>query len=192
MQRVEHMSLWEKLYFPEITRGLFVTGYRFWRNLAIHTLHLYGLAKNKSAAVTIQYPEERIAYPDTFRGRHRALHRLLSLLHRLPGRVHLHRGGRVSRQSGGKIPRALRDRYAALHLLRLLRRGLSVRRDTHGHRPPSRQPGLFAPGLRRGQKSPDGALAKAGREGQGRALRRGGGTLPARLASLIDLAGVIC
>src|ERR1044072_4222368 len=71
MQRVEHMSLWEKLYFPEITRGLFVTGYRFWRNLAIHTLHLFGLAKNKSAAVTIQYPEERIAYPDTFRGRHR-------------------------------------------------------------------------------------------------------------------------
>jgi NADH-quinone oxidoreductase subunit I len=71
MQRVEHMSLWEKLYFPEIIRGLFVTGYRFWRNLAVHTLHLFGLAKNKSAAITVQYPEERIAYPDTFRGRHR-------------------------------------------------------------------------------------------------------------------------
>src|ERR1044071_1093194 len=71
MQRVEYRGLGERLSFPEITRGLFVTGYRFWRNLAIHTLHLFGLAKNKSAAVTVQYPEERIAYPDTFRGRHR-------------------------------------------------------------------------------------------------------------------------
>ena len=71
MQRVEHMGLWERLYFPEIIRGLFVTGYHFSRNLAIHTLHLFGLAKNKSAAITVQYPEQRIPYPETFRGRHR-------------------------------------------------------------------------------------------------------------------------
>ena len=71
MQRIEHLSLWERLYFPEVIRGLFVTGYHFWRNLAIHTLHLFGLAKNKSAAITVQYPEQRIPYPDTFRGRHR-------------------------------------------------------------------------------------------------------------------------
>jgi NADH-quinone oxidoreductase subunit I len=65
------MGLWERLYFPEVIRGLTVTGSRFWRNLAIHTLHLFGLAKHVRAAITVQYPEERIPYPETFRGRHR-------------------------------------------------------------------------------------------------------------------------
>ena len=65
------MGLWERLYFPEIIRGLMVTGYRFWRNLAIHTLHLFGLAKDQEAAITVQYPDERIPYPETFRGCHR-------------------------------------------------------------------------------------------------------------------------
>ena len=36
MKRIEQMSVWERLYFPEITRGLMLTGYRFWRNLTIH------------------------------------------------------------------------------------------------------------------------------------------------------------
>ncbi|HEX9445426.1 MAG TPA: hypothetical protein VGA73_14995, partial [Candidatus Binatia bacterium] len=27
MQRIEHMGLWERLYFPEVFRGLMVTGY---------------------------------------------------------------------------------------------------------------------------------------------------------------------
>lgn len=71
MQRIEQMSLWEKLYFPEVIRGMMVTSHHFARNLAIHTLHLFGLAKNRQAAITVQYPEERFPYPDTFRGRHR-------------------------------------------------------------------------------------------------------------------------
>ena len=71
MKRIEEMSLWERLYVPEITRGLCVTGYRFWRNLTIHILQLFGCAKGASAAITVQYPEERWQYPDTFRGRHR-------------------------------------------------------------------------------------------------------------------------
>ncbi len=29
MKRIEEMSLWERLYFPEVIRGLTVTGYRF-------------------------------------------------------------------------------------------------------------------------------------------------------------------
>ena len=29
MKRIEQMSLWERLYFPEVFRGLMVTGYRF-------------------------------------------------------------------------------------------------------------------------------------------------------------------
>ena len=71
MKRIETMSLWERVYVPEIVRGLSVTGYHFWRNLAIHILHLFGLAKTLQADVTVQYPEERALYPDTFRGRHR-------------------------------------------------------------------------------------------------------------------------
>ncbi len=71
MKRVEKMSFWERLYFPEVFRGLMVTGYHFWRNLTIHTLHLFGLAKHLEAAITVQYPDERIPYPETFRGRHR-------------------------------------------------------------------------------------------------------------------------
>jgi NADH-quinone oxidoreductase subunit I len=65
------MSFLERLYLPEILKGLAVTGFRFWRNLGLHILHGFGLAKDKPAAVTIQYPEERKVYPDTFRGRHR-------------------------------------------------------------------------------------------------------------------------
>ena len=71
MKRIEHMSLWERAYFPEIVRGLSVTGYRFWRNLGIHILQLFGLAKSFQASVTVQYPEQRAPYPDTFRARHR-------------------------------------------------------------------------------------------------------------------------
>jgi len=71
MKRIEHMSLWERAYLPEILRGLSVTGFHFWHNLSIHILHAFGLAKTFQAAVTVQYPEQRAAYPETFRGRHR-------------------------------------------------------------------------------------------------------------------------
>lgn len=71
MKRIEEMSLWERLYFPEVIRGLTVTGARFWRNLAIHILHSIGLAASLKAAATVQYPDERAPYPETFRGRHR-------------------------------------------------------------------------------------------------------------------------
>ena len=71
MKRTEEMNLWERLYFPEVFRGLMVTGYRFWRNLAVHILHLFGLAPHLQAAITVQYPDERTPYPETYRGRHR-------------------------------------------------------------------------------------------------------------------------
>ena len=71
MKRIEEMSLWERLYFPEVIRALTVTGYRFWRNLLVHALHQVGLRKDLQAAITIQYPDQRAPYPDTFRGRHR-------------------------------------------------------------------------------------------------------------------------
>jgi NADH-quinone oxidoreductase subunit I len=71
MQRIEEMGLWERMYLPEVLRGLILTGSRFWRNLFIHTLHLFGLAKHVEAAITVQYPDERLPYSETYRGRHR-------------------------------------------------------------------------------------------------------------------------
>lgn len=65
------LSLAERLYLPEVIRGVAVTTRHFVRNLALHTLHLVGLARGRRAAVTTQYPEERKVYPETYRGAHR-------------------------------------------------------------------------------------------------------------------------
>jgi NADH-quinone oxidoreductase subunit I len=61
----------ERLYLPEIVRGIAVTTGHFVRNLTLHTLHVFGLAKDRRAAVTVQYPEERKVYPPGYRGAHR-------------------------------------------------------------------------------------------------------------------------
>jgi NADH-quinone oxidoreductase subunit I len=71
MQRRHDLTFAERLYLPEIIRGLMVTSYRFWRNLSLHALHAVGLARNRRAAVTVQYPDEHKRYPDAFRGSHR-------------------------------------------------------------------------------------------------------------------------
>jgi len=65
------LSFAERLYLPEVMRGVAVTTRHFVRNLTLHTLHLFGLAKNQRAAVTTQYPEERKVYAEGFRGSHR-------------------------------------------------------------------------------------------------------------------------
>jgi cell division protease FtsH len=58
MKRIEKMFLWERVYVPEILSSLSVIGYHFWRNLRIHVLHSFGLAKSLQADVTVQHPEE--------------------------------------------------------------------------------------------------------------------------------------
>jgi NADH-quinone oxidoreductase subunit I len=65
------LTLAERLYLPEVLRGVGVTTRHFFRNLALHTLHLFGLATDRRAAVTTQYPEERKVYPTAYRGAHR-------------------------------------------------------------------------------------------------------------------------
>jgi NADH-quinone oxidoreductase subunit I len=71
MKRREALNFWESIYLPEIARGLTVTFYRFGRNLSLHLLHAFGVARNRRAAVTVQYPDEHKRYPDNFRGAHR-------------------------------------------------------------------------------------------------------------------------
>lgn len=71
MKRRTEMTLAERLYLPEILKGLVVTNYHFVRNLFLHTMHLFGLAKSRRAANTVQYPEERKRYAEGYRGSHR-------------------------------------------------------------------------------------------------------------------------
>lgn len=72
VQKVE-MGLWEKVYYPEAVRGLWITAWHFARNMAVHTAHLFGIAKNHRGAVTFQYPEERRPIHRRWRGRHRLM-----------------------------------------------------------------------------------------------------------------------
>jgi NADH-quinone oxidoreductase subunit I len=65
------LTLAERLYLPEVLRGVGVTTRHFVRNLTLHVLHLFGVAKSRRAAVTTQYPEERKVYADGYRGAHR-------------------------------------------------------------------------------------------------------------------------
>ncbi len=54
------LTLAEKLYIPEVVRGLVVTTRQMLKN-----------AFGKKDVATIQYPEVKKVYPDRFRGRHR-------------------------------------------------------------------------------------------------------------------------
>jgi len=68
----------ERLFFPEILRGLAIASRHFFKNL------LFGrdsnpdvLARDRSLneVVTVQYPEERVEYPPGYRGLHRLVPR---------------------------------------------------------------------------------------------------------------------
>ena len=65
------LSLVERFYLPEVIRGVGVTTGHFVRNMALHTLHLFGLARSRAAMVTVQYPEQRKTYSEGYRGSHR-------------------------------------------------------------------------------------------------------------------------
>jgi NADH-quinone oxidoreductase subunit I len=71
MEQARDLTLLERWYVRELLRGLVVTSYRFWRNLWLHALHVVGLAKDRKAAITVQYPEQHKRYPDNYRGSHR-------------------------------------------------------------------------------------------------------------------------
>lgn len=71
MKRREELNFLEKIYVVEIIKGVIFTFGTLIKNLTLHILHLFGIAKSVKASVSIQYPEERRAYPERYRGRHR-------------------------------------------------------------------------------------------------------------------------
>lgn len=71
MRRPEDLNFSERIFVPEVIRGLFVTGGRFWRNLFLHIGHQMGVARDTSASATLQYPEQHMNYGAAYRGSHR-------------------------------------------------------------------------------------------------------------------------
>jgi len=62
VKRQEQLGFSERLYLPAIVKGLRITGRHFFRNL-----RGFVTGKNRTDFV-VQYPEERVDYPDAFRG----------------------------------------------------------------------------------------------------------------------------
>lgn len=71
MARKRELTFLEMLYVPEIIRGLALTSRHFFGNLFLHTMHRFGLMKDKRAAATYQYPEEKRPLAPRLRTRHR-------------------------------------------------------------------------------------------------------------------------
>lgn len=57
-------SLSQRVYLPELVKGLGVTIRHFFANVFA-----------RKYTVTIEYPEQKVAYPERFRGLHRLMHR---------------------------------------------------------------------------------------------------------------------
>jgi NADH-quinone oxidoreductase subunit I len=65
------LTWWESTYLPTVVSGIYLTSKHFFRNLALHILHAFGLFKDKSAAITYQYPEQPRPLAPRLRTRHR-------------------------------------------------------------------------------------------------------------------------
>ena len=61
VERRARLTWVERLYLPMILKGLFVTSRHFFHNLA-------GWLTGRRTAFVVQYPEERVDFPDAFRG----------------------------------------------------------------------------------------------------------------------------
>ena len=65
------LTFYEKLYLPEIAKGLVITGRHFFSNLLVHTLNKVGLPVSEEPMVTISYPEVKRDIVWRARTRHR-------------------------------------------------------------------------------------------------------------------------
>ncbi len=61
VKRRAKLGWFQHTYLPAIAKGLATTSRRFFRNL-------WGFASGRPKAFVVQYPEERIDFPDAFRG----------------------------------------------------------------------------------------------------------------------------
>lgn len=61
VRRRANLSLLERTYVPMIVKGMIVTSKHFFRNLK-------GYITKKPTTFVVQYPEQRVDYPDAFRG----------------------------------------------------------------------------------------------------------------------------
>jgi len=61
VKRREKLTWVERLYLPMIAKGLWVTSAHFFRNLR-------GFVTGRRRDFVVQWPEERVDYPDAFRG----------------------------------------------------------------------------------------------------------------------------
>ena len=64
------LTFWERIYLPEVFRGLRLTARHFWVNLWRHTLRALGI-KTLAGAVTFQYPDVRRPQASRLRSLHR-------------------------------------------------------------------------------------------------------------------------
>lgn len=64
IDRKPRMTLWERIYLPEIIRGMAITGMHFFRNL----IHM-------DRRMTVEYPEEERTLPPGYRAEHRLMKR---------------------------------------------------------------------------------------------------------------------
>lgn len=71
----KELTFWERSYVLEVFKGIVITGRHFFRNILIHILQLFGLAKHKRGAETYQYPEQRRPLPRRLRTLHRLTRR---------------------------------------------------------------------------------------------------------------------
>jgi NADH-quinone oxidoreductase subunit I len=69
------LNFWQRIYLPEIIRGMWITARHFFANLCVHLLHLVGLSRSKKGMVTYQWPEEYKPMPRRLRARHRLMKR---------------------------------------------------------------------------------------------------------------------
>jgi NADH-quinone oxidoreductase subunit I len=69
------LNFLERIWLPEILRGIWITNRHFMVNMFFHTLNFIGIKTKTRGAVTIQYPEEQRGYHKRLRTLHYLNHR---------------------------------------------------------------------------------------------------------------------
>ncbi len=69
--RRRELNFLERIYLPEVLRGLWVTARHFWVNMWRHTLRAVGIKSSPPGAVTFQYPDARRPQASRLRSLHR-------------------------------------------------------------------------------------------------------------------------